>query len=86
MFAAGVEFEPGPGDEILDRARDEHLARRGERSDSSADRDSHSDDLPVADLALAGVDAGTDLEVDCAQRVDDPGKCPNDRLDLPRVT
>ena len=53
MFAAGVEFEPGPGDEILDRARDEHLARRGKRGDARADMKRDPGQSPEQQLALA---------------------------------
>jgi hypothetical protein len=55
MFAAILEFESGAGDEILDRARDEHFAGSSERRDARADRDSDAGDLVVADLAFTGV-------------------------------
>ena len=67
--AAVVEVDAGAGDEILDGARDEHLARPGLRGDARADVDGDAGDLVVAELALARVQPGADVEAELAHRV-----------------
>src|SRR6187551_304314 len=61
-LSAVFEEEPGAGDQILDRLRDEHLAWAGGGGDSGANRDGQACDLSVVKLALAGVDARAHLE------------------------
>jgi hypothetical protein len=60
--AAVVEGEAGPGDQVLDRARAQHLPRLGLGED--AGRDMHGDPAEVVadQLDLAGVQASPDLE------------------------
>ena len=65
-LSAVFEEEPGAGDQILDRLRDEHLACAGGGGDPGADRDGQAGDFPVVKLALAGVDACADLEAEFA--------------------
>src|SRR5215204_2160340 len=58
LGAAVVEAEVRTDDEVLDRARDEHLARPGQRADSRADVDADAGDIVAAALDLAGVQPG----------------------------
>lgn len=58
MLAAIGELEPGAHDEILDRARDEHLARPCEGSDARSDVDGDPFDARLGELDLAGVQTG----------------------------
>ena len=58
-------------DEILDRARYEHLARFGERCDACPDRDCDAGDLAVGDFALAAMQTGPDCDLELAERVAD---------------
>jgi hypothetical protein len=62
--AAVLEVDPGAGDEILDRSRDEHLSGRRRSGDARADVHGDPGDLAVGDLALAGVQTGADIEPD----------------------
>ena len=62
MGAAVVEGETGAGDEILDRLRDQHLARSGERRDPCPGVHGDAADLLSVELTLAGVDSCTDLD------------------------
>ena len=62
---------PGADDEILDGARDEHLARLGERRDARAEVDGEALGAGVGELDLARVEAGADLEAEPAHRVAD---------------
>ena len=64
VLAALLEDDARAGDDVLDRARDEHLAGKGGRSDSRADVDRDSADAVVGLLDLAGVDAGSQLEAE----------------------
>src|SRR5438067_11934507 len=65
--AAVLEPEPGAGDEILDRPRDQHLAGTGAAGEPRADVDGKAGDLAVGHLALAGVDSRPHLEAEAAQ-------------------
>src|SRR5437764_15260648 len=56
VLTALLEGDPGAGDEVVHRARDEHLARPGEGRDARAGVDGDPAYLPVRDLALAGVE------------------------------
>src|SRR5437867_2572441 len=71
MSAAVLEGEAGAGDEVLDGARDEHLAGPGLRSDPRARVDGDPGDLAVQEFALAGVQAGAHLEPQLADLLDD---------------
>src|SRR5439155_3772851 len=59
------------GDEIPDRARDEHLSGSRLRCDPRADVHRDPADLAADELALACVDAGADLETEVPHRVHD---------------
>jgi DNA-binding winged helix-turn-helix (wHTH) protein len=52
--AAVFEADPGAGDEILDRARDENFAGLGARGDARAGVDGDACDFAIDYLALAG--------------------------------
>ena len=54
--------DAGARDQILDRLRDEYVARSGVRSNACTDRDGNARDLSVHDLAFAGVQPGAQLE------------------------
>src|SRR2546423_1777707 len=69
VLAALLEGDPGAGDEVAHRARDEHLARPGERRDARAGVDGDPAHLPVRELALARVQAGAELEPEAAHTV-----------------
>ena len=70
MLSAVIEAEFGARNEILDRARHEHLARGSERRDAGSDRDRDAGNLAVGDLALTGVQPGPNLDVELAERVE----------------
>src|SRR5207244_2355826 len=57
-----LELQARPCDEILDGSRDEHLARTRSGRHTSSDVDGDSGHFSVLQLALAGVNAGADLE------------------------
>src|SRR5205807_410397 len=63
VHAAIAELEPGAGDEILDGAGDEHLARARLRRDAGARVHGDAGHLAVDDLALAGMQPESQLEV-----------------------
>src|SRR5829696_2463168 len=62
LLAAVHEPDPRPGNEVLDRARDEHFARGGEACDARRDVDRDPADVPIHQLDLAGVEADPVLE------------------------
>src|SRR5262249_26868670 len=64
--AAVLELDPRPGDEDLDRARHEHLARLRARGDARARVHRDSGNLAVDDLALACVEAGAHVDAELA--------------------
>src|SRR5439155_4859158 len=55
--------DPGAGGQVLDRARDEHLAGGSQRSDARTDVDGDAADSNAQDLDLAGVDARADVQL-----------------------
>jgi hypothetical protein len=61
----------GPGEEVLHGGRDEDLAGLGLGGDARVDVDSDIGDLLVGALALAGMDAGADLESERGDGVSD---------------
>src|SRR2546423_13682646 len=71
VLAALLEGDPGAGDEVAHRARDEHLARACEGGDARAGVEGGPAHLPVRDLALAGVEPGAELEPEAAHAVPD---------------
>src|SRR5262249_35623017 len=64
-----LEGEAGAGDEILNRLRDEHLARPGEGGDSRPGVDGDAADLRAVQLALARVDPRSNLHAELPKRV-----------------
>src|ERR671934_399381 len=71
VLAALLELHAGPGDEVLHRLRDEHLAARREGGDPGADHDGKARHLVLVQLALAGVHAGPHLKPELVHSVDD---------------
>src|SRR5262249_39540859 len=69
VLAAVGEVDPGADDEVLDGAGDEHLTRLRERADARADVDREPADVIADRLALAGVQAGAQLEPQSLQLV-----------------
>ena len=67
------ELEPGAGDEILDRLRDEHLPGGSLGSDAGGDVQSDPAHPPIGDLDLAGVHASADDDPVGSRRVGDRG-------------
>ena len=63
--------DPGAGDEVLHRARHDHLARAGQRRHARAGVDGDARDLAVHALAFAGVQPGAHLDAELAHRLDD---------------
>src|SRR4249919_945778 len=65
-----LELDPGARDEIVHRPGDEHFS--GSRLAGHARPDVHGDpgQLVACDLALTGVDAGTDVEPEPGRGVD----------------
>ena len=52
---AVVELEPGAGDEVFDRTRDQHLAGGRLTRDAGTGVDRHASDFSVDELAFACV-------------------------------
>src|ERR671930_2095198 len=71
VSAAVLELEPRPRDEVLDGARDEHLARPSLVGDAGSDVDGDPARLPAVELALAGMDARADVEAEVAEDAPD---------------
>src|SRR5215212_5157803 len=67
MRSAVLELEPGADDEVFDSARGDHLP--GLRGRHHARGEMHGDSCEIAGrhLALAGMDAGTNLKPDRAR-------------------
>src|SRR2546428_10538941 len=62
MATAPLETQARSGDEIAHGPGDEHLARPRGARDARPDMDRDATELCTYDLALAGVDAGADLD------------------------
>ena len=60
----GSEAKPRARDQILHGARNEHLARAGERRDPCADMDRDAAHIVVHDLALAGMKPGANVDTE----------------------
>src|SRR4051812_29625895 len=71
------ELDARAGDEILDGAGDEHLARPGERGHACTRVDGNAGDVAVVELALAGVEPGTNREPERHHAVADGGRAPD---------
>ena len=79
MLAPIFERDLGACNEILDGVRSEHLARRSDGGDARSDDDGEATRLTVDDLALAGVQARSDVESEF-------GHCRHDRVGAPHRT
>ncbi len=71
MRAAVLEDDPRTGHQVFDRARGQDLAGTGQPSDARANMHGKAADVVAHPLALAGVDAGSDLEPGLAQAIAD---------------
>src|SRR5919201_3168968 len=71
VLAAVLEVDPRAGDEVLDGARDEHLAGLGKRRHARADVHGDAADLAVDELALTRVQPCADVQVERADAVAD---------------
>ena len=65
-LAAIFEADTGPGDQVFDRLRYQHLTGSGPRGHPGADRDRDPGHLGVEHLTLAGVQADAHLQADVA--------------------
>ena len=70
MLAPVREPQARPDDQVLDRARGQHLARARERADACADVHRDAAQVLAPLLAFAGVHPGADLEPERADGVD----------------
>src|SRR5215213_4173722 len=77
VLAAGLEGDPGAGDEVLDGARHEHLPGRCARRDARAHVDGEARRLAVDQLALAGVDPGAHVETESLRALDELQRAPD---------
>ena len=66
-----LECHSGAGDEILDRARYQHLARRCQRSNTRSGVHGDTRHLPVDEFALPGVQPGPHFDLELAHALDD---------------
>src|SRR5204862_1996542 len=62
VHATVRELDSRPGNEVRDRARDEHLTRTGNRSHTGADVDGNAAEIVADEFALAGMEAGAHLD------------------------
>src|SRR5207247_5170525 len=62
--AAVLELDPGPGNQVLDRLRHEHLSRSGLRGNPCTCVHGDPADSFTGELDLARVEAGADLEAE----------------------
>src|SRR5215207_505328 len=71
VHAAIGEGEARPGDEVLDRGRNQDFAGIRERRDACCDMHGDSADVIVYELALAGVQTGARFETESTRLVHD---------------
>src|SRR4051812_42552975 len=69
VLAPGVEADPRADDQVLDGARDEHLARPGGAHHARADVHGEAADVVADHLALARMEPGPDLDAELAHRL-----------------
>jgi hypothetical protein len=69
--ATFLEDEPGTGDEIAHRLRDEHFSGCRLGRHARADVNTDSPDLPIHELALTSVQSGANLDPEVADGVGD---------------
>ena len=65
------QVDPRTHHEVLDRSRDEHLARPRVGADSSRDVNRHAAEIIADHLALSGVKTRPDLDPELAQLLTD---------------
>jgi len=70
-MCAALKRDAGVDDQVLDRARDEHLARSSLRGDSRVGMHRDAGNLAVDCLALPRVQPGANLQPELLYRVDD---------------
>jgi hypothetical protein len=71
LRAAVIELQLRPDDEVLDHARDEHLASTRDRADARSDVDSDTADVVLEHLALSGVQPAADGQTQAIDLRDD---------------
>src|SRR5258706_12572861 len=70
MSASLTEAQTGPGDQILDGSRYQHLARPGECRDARGDVTGDALHVVAGDLDLTGMEATADFNVESTDRLD----------------
>jgi hypothetical protein len=71
LAAPVIEGHPRSGNDVLDSARHEYLSSLCERRDARRRMNGDADRLAVDDLALAGVEAGTHIQAESMDDLDD---------------
>lgn len=71
MDASILEAQTRSGNQVLDRARHEHVTRPRQRRDPSTDVHRDATELVTDNLALAGVNPGADVETETSNGLDD---------------
>src|SRR5260370_17925974 len=69
MSASFTEAQTGPGDQILDGSRYQHLARPGERRDARGDVNGDALHAVAGDLDLTGMEDPAHFNVDSTNRL-----------------
>ena len=77
MRASVLEGDPRARDEVLDRARDKHLARLGPGGNAGAGVDGDPRHLPVQQLTLACVETRAHLQLQRVHVLDDRLRAPD---------
>jgi len=71
MLSFVFERDAGSGDQVLQSAGDQHLARRREGSDTSGDVDGEPGEVAASDFALTAVQPGAYFSADGSSRLGD---------------
>src|SRR5581483_1868225 len=77
VHAAVLELDPGAGDEVLHRLRDDDLPGARARCDPRGDVHGDAAQLVAEPLALARMDTGADVDAEDAARVLDRAGAPD---------
>lgn len=71
MLTAVLELQSGPGDEVRDRSRYQHLAAARERGHTLTDVNGDPRDVVATEFDLTGVQSGPHLYADVTNGVSD---------------